>query len=197
MSDNKVPLAFILRKKGDEAFYTYDLGDRFEHKLIVEEVLEESAANPRRVEILAGSGACPPEDSNGLGSCKGNYGDFIRKYKANPASCAQSIREIENTALNYTQDWLTGRCLRFEPLNYDIERHRRLLNAMLAGPSVKKPDSVFLNEFKEVLNECALCKERLKPLMTCARCMSIRYCSRECQSQHWGVHKKSCKKVSH
>ncbi len=31
-------------------------------------------------------------------------------------------------------------------------------------------------------------------LSTCSSCKNVRYCGRECQRQHWPVHKKACKK---
>lgn len=30
-------------------------------------------------------------------------------------------------------------------------------------------------------------------LMACSKCKETSYCSKECQKNHWGVHKKSCK----
>merc|ERR1712008_392179 len=33
-------------------------------------------------------------------------------------------------------------------------------------------------------------------LQKCSRCGVVRYCSQECQSQHWPFHKKVCKRLA-
>ena len=38
IDDRKWPLAFLLQQPGDTCLYTYDLGDNFEHILLLEEV---------------------------------------------------------------------------------------------------------------------------------------------------------------
>ena len=48
---------------------------------------------------------------------------------------------------------------------------------------------------------CRMCgsvkaKEDGKPLMKCARCRRVRYCSVECQRRDWQEHKKTCRKPS-
>jgi hypothetical protein len=49
----------------------------------------------------------------------------------------------------------------------------------------------------DVSQECENCKSvgsNMQPLMKCARCGLVEYCSRECQKQHWrtGGHKVHC-----
>lgn len=42
---------------------------------------------------------------------------------------------------------------------------------------------------------CVLCRAKpsaAKPLQCCSRCLSTRYCSRECQKAHWPTHKPVC-----
>ena len=34
------------------------------------------------------------------------------------------------------------------------------------------------------------------PLMKCTKCRCVRYCGRDCQTAHWTVHKKMCKKLT-
>eukprot|EP00794_Sanderia_malayensis_P007032 gene7032-7821_t len=46
---------------------------------------------------------------------------------------------------------------------------------------------------------CGYCKKPQSDLVDvklkrCSRCMHIAYCSRECQSKHWSVHQKDCRK---
>ena len=44
------------------------------------------------------------------------------------------------------------------------------------------------NDFAKV---CALCQRQANK--TCSRCGIATYCSRDCQTTHWKVHKKTCK----
>ena len=56
-----------------------------------------------------------------------------------------------------------------------------------------KPKSLTLNDFVENIYECANCKEKLKTLMSCAKCKKVRYCCRECQVADWKAgHKQLC-----
>ncbi len=45
-----------------------------------------------------------------------------------------------------------------------------------------------------VPRECAECGRR-KGLKCCSRCKAERYCSAECQKEHWPVHKAMCQKT--
>jgi hypothetical protein len=44
------------------------------------------------------------------------------------------------------------------------------------------------------LDKCGKCG-REGELKKCARCLSVAYCGRECQTAHWPTHKVHCKKV--
>ena len=43
---------------------------------------------------------------------------------------------------------------------------------------------------------CAAVPEPGAKFMACSRCHTTKYCSRECQKTHWGVHKKYCKTIA-
>lgn len=45
------------------------------------------------------------------------------------------------------------------------------------------------------LTYCAFCLRRDIELMSCKRCMTARYCEKECQRKHWRTHKYLCKAV--
>ena len=62
--EDDVRLDQLLAEKGDELWYEYDFGDGWDHKLVVEEVLDSP---PDTVRCTAGRMACPPEDCGGLG----------------------------------------------------------------------------------------------------------------------------------
>ena len=142
MDDRKIPIAVVLKNPGDNCSYTYDIGDQFRHIITLEAITPVDEVTTREVELLEGAGACPPEDSNGLSEkgCQG-YFDFLEEYKQNPKSAAslEAIRTVERTAMNYTSNWLTHRPVPFRPLAFDLEHHRLMLRAMMAGPTIAKP----------------------------------------------------------
>ena len=46
-------------------------------------------------------------------------------------------------------------------------------------------------DFKTDTTACILCSKEAKS--QCSRCHKVRYCSRECQMDHWKEHKSLCK----
>jgi len=58
-------LGDLLRRPKDWCVYDYDFGDGWEHQLFLEEVVARSPS-ARYPMVLAGRGACPPEDVGGL-----------------------------------------------------------------------------------------------------------------------------------
>lgn len=62
--EDDVRMDQLVAAKGDELWYAYDFGDGWDHRLVVEEVLDEA---PPAVRCIAGRMACPPEDCGGLG----------------------------------------------------------------------------------------------------------------------------------
>ena len=65
-------------------------------------------------------------------------------------------------------------------------RWKEELQAIAVTPM--PPDLV---DWSKICNNTA-CGERLKPLKRCMRCQKAWYCSRECQSHTWPLHKKYC-----
>lgn len=198
MDDKGCPLAALLMKKGDVAYYNYDLGDCWMHRLVLEDIVAEEDS----VTLMAGEGACPPEDSNGLDS-KGfsAYADFLKEYKRKPKSqkMKEAVREASR-AINYSQPWDGSPPMKFQPLEFNIEYHRRLLRLMIAGPALKTQRGNMAMmpgaKYKESFKGCDNCGNRLKPLSKCTACRKVSYCSRECQVQAWKEHKPECKKHS-
>jgi hypothetical protein len=47
--------------------------------------------------------------------------------------------------------------------------------------------------------ECRACTKPVggegQPLLVCAGCMGVRYCSRDCQQADWRRHKKMCRRL--
>eukprot|EP00814_Leptocylindrus_danicus_P013917 CAMPEP_0116004010 /NCGR_PEP_ID=MMETSP0321-20121206/361_1 /TAXON_ID=163516 /ORGANISM="Leptocylindrus danicus var. danicus, Strain B650" /LENGTH=401 /DNA_ID=CAMNT_0003472257 /DNA_START=20 /DNA_END=1226 /DNA_ORIENTATION=- len=163
MDDNDIPLATLLRKVGDWCNYTYDLGDSWDHKLKVEEVAErDDDANP--VELFDGKGGCPPEDGNGLEEKGGpRYHKFLKAYVENPKRHKSVLAEASSSAVNYCRPWY-GPKIKFHPLVFNVERHRLMLDMMLAGPLVRKKGNLGDGTFKETMKGCKVCGDRLSVL---------------------------------
>jgi hypothetical protein len=62
--EDDVRLDQLVAATGDEVWYEYDFGDGWDHRLVVEEVLEEP---PPTAHCMGGRMACPPEDCGGIG----------------------------------------------------------------------------------------------------------------------------------
>jgi hypothetical protein len=55
----------VLQHPDDAVVYTYDFGNHWQHKVELERILPASA-EARYPHVIAGAGACPPEDSGGV-----------------------------------------------------------------------------------------------------------------------------------
>jgi hypothetical protein len=69
-------LSDLLRRPRDWCVYDYDFGDGWEHQLLLEEVVAR-VPSARYPMVLAGRGACPPEDVGGLSG----YYHFLQVMK--------------------------------------------------------------------------------------------------------------------
>ncbi len=65
--ERKVTLAGLKLTPRSRLRYEYDMGDGWEHEILVEAVTEAETARPRRATCLNGKRACPPEDVGGTG----------------------------------------------------------------------------------------------------------------------------------
>jgi len=68
--ERRVRLDEVLRNPRDRMVYEYDFGDGWEHDVVREANASTSAVGPCP-RVVAGKGACPPEDVGGIG---GYYG---------------------------------------------------------------------------------------------------------------------------
>ncbi len=58
----KVKLSKVFTKANQYFIYIYDFGDSWEHEIFLETITKES---PKKATLIAGEGACPPEDCGG------------------------------------------------------------------------------------------------------------------------------------
>lgn len=65
-NERRIRLREVLRKPKDRMIYEYDFGDGWEHDILLE-ASDAVPGGPPPVRVLAGKGACPPEDVGGVG----------------------------------------------------------------------------------------------------------------------------------
>ncbi len=95
-------------QRGDTFLYTYDFGDNWEHRILVEDMLPADSTNsvPR---CIAGRRACPPENVGGVWG----YQEFL-------SSISDPSHEEH---ANYTE-WIGGN---FDPEEFDLNAVNTLI----------------------------------------------------------------------
>jgi hypothetical protein len=108
--ERRVRLSDVVAARHKKFLYTYDMGDNWDHTLLIEKVLppEEGATYPR---CLAGKRACPPEDCGGVWG----YAEFL-----------EAISDPEHPEHEDMLEWIGGE---FDPEAFDLEE----VNAALRG----------------------------------------------------------------
>jgi hypothetical protein len=121
MLEDDVRLDQLVAEKGDELWYEYDFGDGWDHKLVVEGVLEEPPSTAR---CTGGRMACPPEDCGGIGGyeelaawARSGYDDTLLPGVFEDAARAH--------------DWLP---VDWDPDHFDVEETNAALAVAVAEP---------------------------------------------------------------
>lgn len=216
VDSKKACVADLFQKKGDKLLYIYDLGDTFKHKIICEEIGEESD----EIDLLEGKGACPNEDGSGNSEWAKKL-EILTKGKKQ-SEYYKTLEEINRSA-NYGR---IGESFPSEdPYFYDLKKKRKVLQLTLnTKESPMDASNMFTTSFAPMSNfqyqidsdflkkkmgssnpkftesiidiskKCDICKSE-KNLKLCARCRTISYCSVECQKKGWELHKLKCKKI--
>ena len=58
-------LSDIMTEKGDKVLFDYDFGDDWHHQILLSSVGDYADDEPRKVRLIGGKNACPPEDCGG------------------------------------------------------------------------------------------------------------------------------------
>jgi hypothetical protein len=111
-------LAELLRRPKDWAVYEYDFGDSWGHEIVLEEIVPRSSAT-RYPMVLAGRGACPPEDVGGLPG----YYHFL-----------EAIKDPKHPDHEDMAEWCGGN---FDPAAFDVQAANR---AFHGGWGPRSPD---------------------------------------------------------
>jgi len=197
IDDRDVYLFDIIRNPGDQLLYLYDLGDRFIHSISLLEVIKRDKKTPV-VEIIDGTGACPPEDSDG------NHRFAQQWAELRSASVSQSRKILASfvQACNYEG----------KPFEFNLKKtQKRLIKNYRKNLSKANSDNMFTCSFGmsgtnkdlkrmgfglpgpgELSRICDFCRKKQQKMQLCSRCCHVCYCSKECQTQAWEEHKIYC-----
>lgn len=100
-NERRIRLNEVLRKPKDRMVYEYDFGDGWEHDVVLESTDVVAEGGPS-VRVLAGKGACPPEDVGGIGG----YYCFL-----------EAIQDPKNPEHRDMLEWGGP----FDPIAFDME----------------------------------------------------------------------------
>jgi Plasmid pRiA4b ORF-3-like protein len=119
-NERTVRLPDVLRKTGPKLIYTYDLGDSWEHSIVLEKQLPVDPTAKYPV-CTDGQLACPPEDCGGI---PGFY-DLV-----------EAIADPNHEQHKELKDWLG---YVFDPIDFSIDSvNQMLLPARRRGKTAKK-----------------------------------------------------------
>jgi hypothetical protein len=129
LNDKKFTIADVLRNKNDIMYYSYDLGDHFEHIIRLTGIRSQEDSTGRCV-VMNGSMAPLPEDSQGLHDQKGNsgYQNLLNVWKSAPPKKRESIAKEVSLAVNYASRQET-----FDPYRFDVAECQAELNKAFAS----------------------------------------------------------------
>jgi Plasmid pRiA4b ORF-3-like protein len=107
-NEQRTKLSQVVTGEKFKFLYTYDMGDSWEHEILVEKVLPVEA-KVRYPVCLTGKRACPPEDCGGV--C--GYSEFL-----------SAIRQPEHPEHEAMLEWVGGE---FDSESFDLDAVNRLL----------------------------------------------------------------------
>lgn len=115
--ETDLPVWDYLCEKGDKLTYEYDFGDGWEHW--VELVADPEDGARRKIKIIDGRNACPPEDFGGPWW----YTDFLKAWKNHDQAAL-------NGQFSETMEWLDED---FDPTAFDLAAVQEELDSFMAG----------------------------------------------------------------
>jgi hypothetical protein len=111
MNERNSRLKEVLTKPKENFEYVYDFGDSWEHKIILEKVLEPEAGAPYPI-CTAGKRACPPEDCGGVWG----FAEFL-----------SAIADPGHEAHEEYLEWIGGN---FDPEAFDVDKVNQMLRRL-------------------------------------------------------------------
>ena len=88
----KIKLSGYLNKKCQKFNYTYDFGDSWEHKIILEKIMPDKTRDSKKYPCcIEGERACPPEDCGGVGG----YERFLEILKTGKDPWGENVGTLK------------------------------------------------------------------------------------------------------
>jgi len=116
--EGKWSIAHLLQNVGDKIGWTYDLGDRWYHRIMVDEIYDLDQSTGAAV-VLDGSGACPWENGEGNHFWKANIETLHNGTRREREAILNAIFKSPN----YTErPWISRRT--FDVDHFDLGRTR-------------------------------------------------------------------------
>jgi Plasmid pRiA4b ORF-3-like protein len=110
--ERRVRLSSLLRRTGAKAIYTYDLGDSWEHSIVLQKCLPAVPTLTYPI-CTGGKLACPPEDCGGIGG----FYDLL-----------DALKDPTHEQHEELQDWVGGD---YDPEAFSIDPVNRMLTRLL------------------------------------------------------------------
>ncbi|CAI9402597.1 plasmid pRiA4b ORF-3 family protein [Nocardioides sp. T2.26MG-1] len=121
MLEDDVRLDQLVAGVGDELWYEYDFGDGWDHRLVVEAVLE---GPPPVARCTGGRMACPPEDCGGLGG-HDELATWVR------SGYDDAMLPVVFDSAAHAHDWLP---IDWHPDRFEVDEVNAALAAAVAEP---------------------------------------------------------------
>lgn len=129
------------------------------------------------------------------------YNDIVTTKEVTKSASkggSQTQKETSNKKFKTKSDTksFTKTVKKNPPENLTVKKNppEKLVKTMKErSPEIAKEESAETTTKKKPRRRCANCGEKASVMKKCADCGTVKYCSRECQKQHWKVHKVNCK----
>jgi DNA-binding XRE family transcriptional regulator len=149
--ERRTRLDAVLERKADWMTYEYDFGDSWTHRVVLEKVEPDVA---RSAVIVAGKGACPPEDCGGVWG----YERVVSAVQDPNHPEHREVREwlgaeFDPAALDLTAINSALRRVPLRELQPRAARRRSSIERVLAGP--EEPSPTFRAKLKRKLDDPA------------------------------------------
>jgi Plasmid pRiA4b ORF-3-like protein len=122
-NERRVRLSSVFRRIGAKAIYTYDMGDSWEHSIVLEKCFPAAPGIPYPV-CTDGRLACPPEDCGGIGG----FYDLLDALKDPTHEQHEELR-----------DWVGED---YDPEEFSIEAVNRILTRLLPHRTISSRRAV-------------------------------------------------------
>lgn len=199
---NQVCANDLFRVEGSKAVeLEYDFECCYRMLVQLKAVLDcKGDGSVNNITVLAGQGACPPENGEGLEGQE--YHEYVRAWEALSskrrlqADCVTQARAMGmalNNGYGPTPKNSMFDCLR----GFDLDACNQAV-LELTKAAFPSRNHAFVNSLSpdaSLPTACSACGKFKTPHFNCTRCQRVKYCDKACQEKAWlDGHKRECPK---